>query len=90
MRGLDAPSRFIAAWVRTSTRFESVGTEGKDLRGEAGLEEHGLVGRYSGRLRRRSHRHSPSRSSRLIVAGFRSIEVSAQISLCVLKRARLN
>jgi hypothetical protein len=67
MRGLDAASRFVGTRVRTSTRFESVGTEGKDLRGEAGLEEHGFVGRYSGggRLGRSSHRHSPSRSSRL-------------------------
>jgi hypothetical protein len=71
MRGLDAALRFAGTRVRTSTRFESVGTEGKDLRGEARLEEHGFVGRYrysgGGRLGRSSHRHSPSpsRSSRL-------------------------
>jgi hypothetical protein len=67
MRGLDGTSRFVGTRVRTSTRFESVGTEGKDLSGEAGLEEHGFVGRYNrgGRLGRRSHRNSPSRSSTL-------------------------
>lgn len=40
-----------------SARFEGVGTEGKDVGGEAGLEERGFVGRYSGggRLGRSSH-----------------------------------
>ena len=42
---------------RTSAGFEGVGTEGKDVGGEAGLEERGFVGRYSGggRLGRSSH-----------------------------------
>ena len=38
--------------VRTSAGFEGVGTEGKNVGGEAGLEERGLVGRYSGSGRR--------------------------------------
>jgi hypothetical protein len=49
MRGLDQILRFVGTRARTSTRFEGVGTEGKDVSGEAGLEEHGFVGRYSGR-----------------------------------------
>ena len=60
MRELDAASRFLGTRVRTSTRFESEGTEGKNLSGEAGLEERGFVAWYSGRWGRRSHRHSPS------------------------------
>jgi hypothetical protein len=35
--------------VRTSAGFECVGTEGKDVGGEAGFEERSFVGRY-GRL----------------------------------------
>lgn len=34
--------------VRTSAGLEGVGTEGKDVGGEAGLEERGFVGRHSG------------------------------------------
>jgi hypothetical protein len=45
---LDGTVRFVGTRERTSTRFESVGTERKDVSGEAGLEEHGFVGRYSG------------------------------------------
>lgn len=63
MRGLDTASRFLGSRARTSTRFKSIGTKGKDLSGEAGLEEHGFVARYSrgGRLGRGSHHHSPNR-----------------------------
>lgn len=45
--------------VRTSAGFEGVGTEGEDVGGEAGLEERGFVGRYSGggRLGRSGHRN---------------------------------
>ena len=34
--------------IRTSAGFEGVGTEGKDVGGEAGLEELRLVRRYCG------------------------------------------
>lgn len=53
--------------VRTSAGFEGVGTEGKDVGGEAGLEERGFVGRYSGsgRLGRSGHCSNPSRILRL-------------------------
>ena len=34
--------------VRTSARFESVGTKGEDVGGKAGLEECGFVRGYSG------------------------------------------
>jgi hypothetical protein len=43
--------------VRTSAGFEGVGAKGKDVGGEAGLEERSFVGRYSGggRLGRSGH-----------------------------------
>lgn len=46
--------------VRTSAGFEGVGTEGENVGGEAGLEEGGFVGRYSGGGRpcRSGHRSS--------------------------------
>lgn len=50
-----------------SAGFEGEGTEGKDVGGEAGLEEHGFVGRYSGggRLGRSSHRSNSDQISGL-------------------------
>ena len=41
----------VGTRVRTSAGFKGVGTEGKDVGGEAGLEERGFVGRYSGGCR---------------------------------------
>jgi len=57
----------VGTRVRTSARFEGVGAEGKDVGGEAGLEERGFVGRYNGggRLSRSGHCSNSSRISRL-------------------------
>jgi hypothetical protein len=57
--GIDARTGMkIETRVRTSAGFEDVGTEGKDVGGEAGFEERGFVGRYSGggKLDRSGHR----------------------------------
>ena len=60
MRGLewDPGYWFGGIGVRTSAGFEGVGTEGEDVGGEAGLQEGGFVGWYSGggRLGRSGHR----------------------------------
>lgn len=52
---------------RLSAGFEGEGTKGKDVGGEAGLEERGFVGRYSGggRLGQSSHRSNSDQISRL-------------------------
>ena len=67
MRGLERKSRLLGTRVRTSAGFEGEGTKGKDVGGEAGLEERGFVGRYSGggRLGRSSHRSNSDQISRL-------------------------
>jgi len=59
--------RLVGTRVRTSAGFEGEGTEGKDVGGEAGLEERGFVGRYSGggRLGRSSHRSNSDQISGL-------------------------
>ena len=41
-------SRLVGTRVRTSAGFEGVGTEGKNIRGDARLKKCGFVGRYSG------------------------------------------
>lgn len=66
MQGLERKSRFVGTRVHTSAGFEGVGAKGKDVGGEAGLEEQGFVGRYSrgSRLVRSSHRTN-SNSSRI-------------------------
>ena len=38
----------LGSQLRTSARFEGVGTKGEDVSGETGLEESGFIGRYSG------------------------------------------
>ena len=38
----------LVSQLRTSARFEGVGTKGEDVSGEAGLEKSGFIGRYSG------------------------------------------
>ena len=38
----------LGSQLRTSARFEGVGTKGEDVSGETGLEKSGFIGRYSG------------------------------------------